>query len=233
MHIRGELEGLNQADLFLFSQEGYIDYVDTIHVVRGEIDHRLRFEGEDGIFTILYPNFSTQSFRASSGEVIEIEGDARQLADVKIEGPDGDRRVPDPESEVSMPGRMPRFTLKLRDGSTVRRENYKGKYLLMVFWADWLPGSSELLAPTRRMLKEHGDSLEAISYSLDLDTTILRYTERHDSITYASYCDQRSFMGKLVQELGLRDIPYYILMDPQYNIVDHGRDIKTMKGLKK
>lgn len=233
VRIRGELKGINQADLFLFSQEGYIDHVDTIHVLREEIDHSFRFDGMDGEFTILYPNFSTQSFRASSGDVIKIEGDARQLSDVQITGPQGDHRLPVKQSEMVFPTRMPRFTLKMRDGKTVRREDYKGKYLLLVFWANWMPGSTEVLPRTRELLKENADSLQAISYSMDLDTVILRYSEMRDSITYGSYCDQRSFSGKLVKDLGIVDVPYYVLVDPKYNIIDHGRDIKKIKGIKK
>lgn len=131
---------------------------------------------------------------------------------------------------------MPAFNLADRNAATdstrtsipdscrVSLKEYKGKHLLMVFWADWKSGSQAALFHARKVRRESHGKIDAISYSLNVDNTLLLQTEKRDSITFPSYCDFRCWDSPLVRQLGIKDLPYYILVDEKGKIVVCGTD---------
>ena len=130
---------------------------------------------------------------------------------------------------------MPDFALTLKPGhggngeeeQIIRRDDYKGKLLLIAFWASWKGGSKSALYRAhrlRRELKEKGKEIELIGYSLDADERQLARVEKTDSIDFPSYCDFRTFSSPLVQKWGIRDLPYFILVTPDGRIAAAGSD---------
>ena len=130
---------------------------------------------------------------------------------------------------------MPDFALTLKpehggngeEEQIIRRDDYKGKLLLIAFWASWKGGSKSALYRAhrlRRELKGKGKEIELISYSLDADERQLTRVEKTDSIDFPSYCDFRTFSSPLVQKWGIRDLPYFILVTPDGRIAAAGSD---------
>ena len=130
---------------------------------------------------------------------------------------------------------LPDFSLTLTPGHggngaeerTVTRADYKGKPLLIAFWASWKGGSQSSIYRLRRLrreLKGKGRSIEILSYSLDADTRQLRRDEERDSIDFASYCDYLCFASPLVQQWGIRDLPFFILVASDGRIAALGSD---------
>ena len=73
LRIKGEIKGLNNADLTIFSRDGVIQGIDTLHVRQGKIDWQCPYDKENGSLTIVYPTFSTLTVFGSSGYVIILE----------------------------------------------------------------------------------------------------------------------------------------------------------------
>ena len=73
-------------------------------------------------------------------------------------------------------------------------------------------------------MKGKGKEVSLISYSLEADKKQLTRLERVDSIDYPSYCDFRSFSSPLVQQWGIRELPYFILVGPDGRIAAAGTD---------
>jgi len=130
---------------------------------------------------------------------------------------------------------LPDFTLTLKPGHggngdeerTIQRADYKDKLLLIAFWASWKGGSQSAIYRARRLrreLKERGKKVELISYSLDADEKRLTALEKRDSIDYPSYCDFLCFSSPLVQKWGIRELPYYILVNTDGRIIAAGTD---------
>lgn len=100
--------------------------------------------------------------------------------------------------------------------------SYKDKPLLMVFWASWRSGSASGLFRARKLMKEKKDSLQLISYSLDVEDSELKAVERRDSIDYPSCCDFLSWNSPLVQQWGIKELPFFVLVDKERKIVAAG-----------
>jgi hypothetical protein len=230
LRISGEFKNLKQADFFLFSEEGYMESIDTIHVRNGKFDYRLPLTADEASFTLVYPNFSTLDLFGGSGQHIRIEGDARSLSEVRVEG----GRVSEEfktefyirrergRNLLEKGKKLTPFKLVTRKGDTIRRDQYRGQWLLIAFWADWCPGSSSATHEVREFRKRLGDKSATISYSLDTDTFILSLDERRDSIIWPSVCDRLSWCSPLVQTLGIRELPFFVLTDTAQRVVAFG-----------
>lgn len=116
------------------------------------------------------------------------------------------------------------------EGKTIKKADYKGKRLLIAFWATWKGGSRSALYRARRLrreLKSKGKEIELISYSLDANEQTLLGAELRDTVDYASFCDYRAFASPLVQQWGIRELPYIILVTPDGRIAASGSDWMT------
>ncbi len=134
---------------------------------------------------------------------------------------------------------LPEFELETRHNfflkkgekqdSIVTNEDFKGQYLVMIFWARWKSGTRSALFSARKLRKEltkKNIKLGIISYSLDTDEPYLAGLEKRDSVDFPSFCDFRAFNSLLIQKWNIRDIPYYILVDPDSRIIATGKDWK-------
>lgn len=86
LRIKGEFKGLNNADLTIFSRDGVVHGIDTLHVRNGKIDWSCTCTKNHGTLTIVYPTYSTLTVFGGSGDVIRIEGDAKHLSATKVSG---------------------------------------------------------------------------------------------------------------------------------------------------
>lgn len=86
LRIKGEFKGLNNADLTVFSRDGVFSGIDTLHIRNGKIDWSCKLDKGQGSLTIVYPTYSTLTVFGGSGDVITIEGDAKQLSATKVGG---------------------------------------------------------------------------------------------------------------------------------------------------
>ena len=130
---------------------------------------------------------------------------------------------------------LPSFRLHTRtsafsgseEGREISSREFRGSYLLIAFWGSWKSGSQSALYRVRRFRREmeaKGLQLQAISYSLDADLRELTRIEEADSVDYHSFCDFQSFLSPLVQQWGITDLPYFVLVGPDQKIIAHGSD---------
>ena len=130
---------------------------------------------------------------------------------------------------------LPDFSLTLRpnhggngpEERTIKKADYRGKILLIAFWASWKGGSQSALYRARRLrreLKAKGKDIELLSYSLDADERSLIRIEERDTVDYPSFCDFQAFASPLAQQWGIRRLPYIILVTPDGRIAASGSE---------
>ena len=106
---------------------------------------------------------------------------------------------------------LPDFSFTLEDGRKVQASDYRGKPLLVHFWASWEGRSRAETFRVRRMLKGNQGKIEAVSISLDVNDAARKGIERMDSVSWTSSCDFQSWNSPLVKQFGIRSIPFYLL----------------------
>lgn len=131
--------------------------------------------------------------------------------------------------------KLPHFSLKVRpteytkdkSDSIVSDTTLRGKYLLMFFWGSWKSDARSSLYYARQHRLKSGMKDQAIlAYSLDTDEATLKDCEKRDTMTYISYCDFKAFASPLVQKWGINDIPFFLYVSPDGEILAAGKDWK-------
>ncbi len=216
LRISGKFENLPQADLLLYSPDGGMLTIDTLHIVKGHFDYSLRLaDSESHTFVVLYPNFRTLAFMAHEGQEVKIKGDALQLDEVRVEGADSvlpEEKLPEKQSIV-VGKRLPKNNL-------IPHANKH--YLLIGFWANWKNNGQQVNYNVRSALRDHPDSLHAFTYSLDVEPPRNQRTEAIDSTVWRTYCDYRGWDSPLLSKLKIRNIPWMILLSPDGIVLASG-----------
>lgn len=273
IRLLGEFQNMDQGDFFIYSTDGGLTRVDTIHIIDGEFDYRTALK-DSATFQILYPNYSTLPIFGKSGDVIEIKGDVQNLNAVSVTGSEDNEAytryrmemtgkssiqqdsikqaflqqnptsaaarwivMQDEADAVPRPIRVgeqiPTFEVRTRQGRTITPQDFRNHYLLIAFWANWRGSSTNAISEISKIRRSGILPMEYISCSLDVDTTMVSLAERRDSVTWHSVCDQKSWRGNMPTVCGLRDIPYYILVNPAGKILFSGKTPPTTDFLKK
>lgn len=81
----GHIDGVNQAEIYVYSDDGSIAGVDTIHIAGGDFDYR-RTLTRPAVLIILYPNFSQTYVVAEPGAHVKMKGNAARLSEADISG---------------------------------------------------------------------------------------------------------------------------------------------------
>jgi peroxiredoxin len=106
------------------------------------------------------------------------------------------------------------FTLKNLDGQEVSLRQFKGKYLLINFWATWC-GPCKIEMPSLEKLYRQfkSDNFDMIGISNDMfgDRVVAPYVKAQN-ITFPMLLDQRMIVSR---QYGIVSLPTTILIDPQ------------------
>lgn len=118
------------------------------------------------------------------------------------------------------PGKAPEFTMTDTSGKAVSLSSFKGKYVLVDFWASWCRPcrlENPNVVATFKEFKDKNFTILGVS----LDTTHQAWTDaiRHDSLTWNHVSDLKGWYNQAVSLYGVQSIPYNFLMDPDGNII--------------
>ena len=103
--IEGRLLSMNQADFLVYSPDGAISGIDTIHAAGGRFVYE-RAIASEGTVVIVFPNFATLPVFVKPGASISIDGNAAHLKETKVKGTDDNEEFTKWRSETgSLPDR--------------------------------------------------------------------------------------------------------------------------------
>ena len=83
--LTGTIENLRQADFYVYSIDGSLTDLDTIHVLEGAFKWEISLKDEATLY-LIYPNLNEQVIFARPGDHVRFKGDANQLRAVSIKG---------------------------------------------------------------------------------------------------------------------------------------------------
>jgi thiol-disulfide isomerase/thioredoxin len=122
---------------------------------------------------------------------------------------------------------FPDFAETDLDGKPISVGGFKGKVVLVDFWATWCgPCRGELPNVIATYKKHHADGFEIIGVSLDSDRDKLEtFLKQTDGMTWQQYFDGQAWSNKLAVKYGVDSIPFAILVGPDGRIIG-----KSLRG---
>ena len=125
-----------------------------------------------------------------------------------------------------MPGAVfPDFTEKDVSGRPLSVARYRGKVVLLDFWATWCPPCrAEMPNVVSAYAQFHDKGLVVIGVSLDQDKDKLLDFIKANNMTWPQYFDGLGWENKLANQYGIESIPATILIDGQGKII--ARDLR-------
>ena len=123
-------------------------------------------------------------------------------------------------------GKMfPDFQEKDLDGKPLSVSRFKGKVVLVDFWATWCgPCRIELPNVIATYEKHHKKGFEILGISLDQDASAMKQFMANNKMTWPQYFDGLLWQNKLAVQYGVNSIPATYLLDAQGKII--ARDLR-------
>jgi thiol-disulfide isomerase/thioredoxin len=130
-----------------------------------------------------------------------------------------------------LPGSVfPGFEEKDLAGEPLSPANYRGKVLLIDFWATWCgPCVGELPNVLKIYEKHHPQGFEIIGVSLDQDQKKLTSFIKEKNVPWPQFFDGKGWENKLASKYGIQSIPSTFLLDGEGKIIAkdlRGKDLE-------
>ena len=120
------------------------------------------------------------------------------------------------------------FTQGDVDGKPVRLSDFKGKYVLLDFWASWCgPCRAENPNVLKAYNKFKDKNFTVVGVSLDDKADKWKEAIKQDGMPWMQVSDLKGFRNEVAQQYGIQAIPCSFLIDPQGIII-----AKELRGAK-
>ena len=115
---------------------------------------------------------------------------------------------------------LPSFTLPDTSGKPISLENFKGRYMLVDFWASWCaPCRAENPNIVRAYEQFKGKNFTIVGVSLDRTKGDWLKAIHQDSLYWTQISDLKFWSSKAVDVFKFNGIPYNILVDPSGHVI--------------
>lgn len=121
---------------------------------------------------------------------------------------------------TSIGHKAPEFTVTGIDGKPINLSDYKGKYVMLDFWASWCaPCRAENPNVVKAYAAYKGKGFNILGISLDVTKDDWKKAIAADKLTWAHGSDLQRFDGPTERLYHIEAIPSNFIIDPQGNIV--------------
>lgn len=86
IRITGKFTNINDAEFYVYSEDGAFDGIDTIKISDGKFSYE-RTLAHPAVLTLLYPNFTQTYVVAEPGHEIKSRAKPQKLASQKLQAP--------------------------------------------------------------------------------------------------------------------------------------------------
>ncbi len=125
------------------------------------------------------------------------------------------------EEELEIGDAAPDLMLPDVTGALLPLSFYKGKYLLVDFWASWDgPSRVQGMYKKKAFQKFGNKNFFLVSISLDPEKEMWKQAIKQDEYNWTQLIDEKAWMGPAVLAFKFDSLPFNFLIDPDGRIID-------------
>lgn len=132
--------------------------------------------------------------------------------------------ISDSESELKSSGpEAPDFTLTTPEGKTVKLSDFRGKYVMLDFWASWCPPCRAANPNLVRVYEHFKDkNFTILGISLDKSKDSWMQAIAADKLNWTHVSELKGWRGKVSNLYQVNAIPASFIIDPSGKIIAQG-----------
>lgn len=118
----------------------------------------------------------------------------------------------------------PEFAVADTKGNIVKLSSFRGKYVLVDFWASWChPCRAENPNVAKAYQRYKNKNFEVIGISLDVERDKAAWLDaiEKDGLTWINLCDLKGWKTNVAKAYHIQAVPQNFLIDPQGKIIGH------------
>ncbi len=129
------------------------------------------------------------------------------------------KKIVDKMATSSIGAEAPGFTMNDTEGNPVSLSSFRGKYLLIDFWASWCGPCRQENPNVVKIYNQYKDKgFEILGVSLDKDKAAWLKAIEDDKLTWKHVSDLKFRQNEVARLYGVSSIPHTILLDPEGKI---------------
>ncbi|MFF2455669.1 MULTISPECIES: TlpA disulfide reductase family protein [Peribacillus] len=110
--------------------------------------------------------------------------------------------------------KAPNFSLKTLDGKQVELSDYKGKKVMLNFWATWCPPCKKEMPDMEKYAQQAGDDVVVLAVNIDPENDVQAFVE-DNGITFTIPLDSQSAKNPVNERYRILSIPTTYFIDKE------------------
>ncbi|MBQ0141632.1 MAG: DUF4369 domain-containing protein [Prevotellaceae bacterium] len=167
---------------------------------------------------------------------VNVEQVKKMIKTIKLVQPDNvDIRIMENKLSTKERGKvgslLPNYKMETCTGDSVRLNGFKNRHTLLVFWASWMHDAYDVFDAVKSFYNKYGKQNDVIIVSISLDGEKYEWSDfvREDTVTMTHCYDGLTWESPVVKELGVMEIPYYILADKKHKVTIRDNDLDALQ----
>ena len=128
--------------------------------------------------------------------------------------------------------KAPNFSLKTLDGKQVELSDYKGKKVMLNFWATWCPPCKKEMPDMEKYTQQAGDDVVVLAVNIDPENDVQSFVD-DNGITFTIPLDSQSAKNPVNERYKILSIPTTYFIDKEGIIRNKVISAMTLKDMER